>query len=270
MTANVQPSLQTVVRSPAWGHWIRPTLLSFAWVVLGGLVFIALWQGIILVFEIPSYLMASPQMTWNALLRERQVLWRNTGVTLWEMVAGLGVGSTFALVLAALCTRSAVAERTIMPFAITLRSIPVVAIAPLITLLVGRGLGTSIVVATIVCFFPMLVNAVQGFKSTQRTVQELFHVCGADPWQTFWWARVPFALPYLFTGLRTAAPAAVLGAMLAEWLTGTQGLGYMIIHAASRRDQGLLWAVVILSTLLALGVFWLVAALERWLTYWAK
>lgn len=242
-------------------------ILGFA---VGLLVFFGLWQLLIWMFEIPPYLLATPQMALTALVEEREVIGRNALNTLGGTVAGLGVGSGFAFSLAMICVISPAAENAILPYAITLRSIPIVAIAPLITLIVGRGLMTSVVVVTIVSFFPMLVNAAQGLRSTSSSVKELMHVCGADPWQTFWLARFPFALPSLFIGLRTAAPASVLGAMLSEWLTGSQGLGYLIINSATRRELGVLWAVILVSTLLAVSIFGLVGFLEQQIVDWDR
>ncbi len=92
---------------------------------------------------------------------------------------------------------------------------------------------------------------------------ELAHVYGASRWQTFYLIRFVFALPHLFSGLRTAAPLAILGAMLAEWLTGSAGIGYLIMDSAASRDLELLWASILVSTILAMLVFWLTAAAEK-------
>lgn len=232
------------------------------------LFLIGVWQGAIVIFGIKPYLMPSPGGAVAALIEHRAAMVKHALVTLQEAGAGLLISSLAAVSLAGVFISSPVSERALLPFAIALRSTPVVAVAPLITLMAGRGLRTSVLCVTIVSFFPVLVNSLRGFKRTDARVRELMHVLGANSWQLFRFARLPFALPYIFTGLRTAAASAVLGAMLAEWLTGTQGLGYLLLNSAAQRELELLWAGVIVSTLLALAIFWLMVLLERSVSGW--
>jgi ABC-type nitrate/sulfonate/bicarbonate transport system permease component len=237
---------------------------AFAVLLLGA------WQGAITIFRIKPYLMPSPASAVAALVEYRRAVAGHLLVTIEEAALGLAISSLTAVTLAALFVTSPVSERALLPFAIALRSTPVVAVAPLITLMAGRGLRTSVLCVTIVSFFPVLVNSLRGFKRTDTRVRELMHVLGASRWQVFRHARLPFALPYIFTGLRTASASAVLGAMLAEWLTGTQGLGYLLLNSAAQRELELLWAGVIVSTLLALAIFWLMVLLERSVSAWRE
>jgi ABC-type nitrate/sulfonate/bicarbonate transport system permease component len=158
-----------------------------------------------------------------------------------------------------------VVGRALLPFAVALRSTPVVAMAPLITLMIGRGFASGAAVVALAAFFPIMINAARGFGSIQPAHGELLHVLAASRWQTFRYVRVPFALPHIFAGLRVAAPMAVLGAMLAEWLTGTPGIGYLILDAAAMREQELLWSAICASIVLALSVYWATTRLEQWL-----
>lgn len=238
--------------------------VAFAVLLLGA------WQGAIAIFRIKPYLMPSPAAAFAALLEHRGAIAGHMLVTIQEAALGLAISSLTAVTLAALFVSSPASERTLLPLAIALRSTPVVAVAPLITLMAGRGLRTSVLCVTIVSFFPVLVNSLRGFKRTDARVRELMHVLGASRWQVFRHARLPFALPYIFTGLRTASASAVLGAMLAEWLTGTQGLGYLLLNSAAQRELELLWAGVIVSTLLALAIFWLMVLLERSVSGWRE
>jgi ABC-type nitrate/sulfonate/bicarbonate transport system permease component len=228
------------------------------------------WHGAIALFHIEPYLMPSPAAAVAALVEHRQAVAGHLLVTLEEAGMGLAVSSLAAVALAGVLIGSPVAERALLPFAIAIRSTPVVAVAPLITLIAGRGLRTSILCVAIVSFFPVLVNSLRGFRRTDARVRELMHVLGATPWQRFRYARLPFAVPYIFTGLRTASASAVLGAMLAEWLTGTRGLGYLLLNSAAQRELELLWAGVIVSTLVALVIFWLMVLLERTVSGWRE
>jgi ABC-type nitrate/sulfonate/bicarbonate transport system permease component len=137
-------------------------------------------------------------------------------------------------------------------------------------LIFGRGISTSLAVVTIVSFFPMLVNMMRGLESADRNASELLHVYGATRWQQLRLVRIPFALPYLFTGLRVAGSSAILGAMLSEWITGSKGLGNLILDSGEMRETELLWAAVLTSVLIAMAVFWTTSAAEKRLLRWSR
>jgi NitT/TauT family transport system permease protein len=259
MATTLSPSLSAPPRS----RRVAATVRSLTGVVVGVAVFVALWTAAIEVFEIPSYQVPTPSMVLTSLVEERAFLWESVRITLLETVVGLAVSATVAVGLALAFVSSPVTERALLPFAVTFRSIPIVAMAPLITIVAGRGIATSIFCVTVVTFFPMLVNSAQGFRSVPSEVRELFRVHGATNRQYIGRAAFPTAIPFLFTGLRIAASVGVLGALTAEWLTGTQGLGFLLLRASSRRQLGLLWAGVVVATLTAVGIFALAVLLER-------
>lgn len=232
-------------------------------------VIIGAWAAIIALFDIQPWVMPEPIPTIETLVTERAEIWDHTRVTIIGTVAGLAFSTAFAIALAGLFVTSPTTERLLLPLAIVLRSIPIVAVAPLITLFAGRGLRTSIICVTIVSFFPVLVNTAKGFRAMSPEMRELMRVTGASRLQLFRYARFPTALPYLFAGLRSAAAVAVLGALLAEWLTGVNGLGNLLTLSAALRDTELLWSVVIVATLLSLVLFWLMQALERAVLAWS-
>ena len=151
-----------------------------------------------------------------------------------------------------------------------MRTAPALAIAPMLIMVFGRGIGVAIAVVVIVSFFPIMVNAMRGFGSTPRNALDLMHVLGAGAFTTFVKVRLPFSLPYIFAGLRSAATGAILSAMLAEWLSGAPGLGKLMLDAASFRKTGLLWAAVLVSMLIAYATFALTTMVERRLTAWRR
>ncbi len=232
-------------------------------------VVIALWAGLIAAFDVQPWVMPGPIDTLDTLVTDRAELWDHARVTIVGSLAGLAFSTTFAVALAGLFVTSPTTERLLLPLAIVLRSIPIVAVAPLITLFAGRGLRTSIICVTIVSFFPVLVNTAKGFRAMSPELRELMRVTGASRLQLFRYARFPTALPYLFAGLRSAAAVAVLGALLAEWLTGVDGLGTLLTLSAALRDTELLWSVVIVATLLSLVFFWAMQAIERSVLAWS-
>jgi ABC-type nitrate/sulfonate/bicarbonate transport system permease component len=221
------------------------------------------WHGVMIWFGIKTYFMPMPAKTYAAMLSQWPLLQKNLVQTLEEGLVGLAISTAVAVSLATLCVNSRTISRATMPFAIAIRSMPVVVVAPLITLMAGRGFATAVTVVAMVAFFPIFVNVMRGLTATRSSALELMHVYGASRAQMLRYVRFPFALPHLFAGLRTAAPVAVLGAMLSEWLTGSAGLGYLILDASAARELEVMWSAIIISMLLGILVFWSTAELER-------
>jgi NitT/TauT family transport system permease protein len=257
------------MRSAAWIRLRRRLGRSFVMtgVVTAGVIFV--WWALLAILDVPPYFMPGPGPTLETLFAERAELATHARVTLLGTGGGILVATVLAVALAMLFVTSSHLERALLPLAITFRSIPIVAVAPLVTLMVGRGFATSIVCVTIVCFFPILVNTSRGLRAVTPEMHELLRVSGAARMQSFRYVRFPVMTPYLFAGLRSAAAVAVLGALLAEWLTGQQGLGYLLIAAVALRDNELLWSVVIVSSACSLVFFTLMQGAERLLVAWS-
>ncbi len=242
---------------------ILSTLLAVALVL-------ALWQGLIATFGLPPYLVPAPRAVLAAALEHWDTLAGQTGLTVGAAMLGLAISTLFAAAFALLFTVSRRASQTAMPILLVFSSAPVAAVAPLITLFMGRGVGTSVVVVTIVSFFPLMVNLLRGLASADRSAIELLHVYGAGVWKQMLVVRIPYALPYLFTGLRIAGASAILGTMLSEWITGAHGLGKLILDSGEMRETEMLWAAVLTSILVALLVFGLTSFGEAYATRWKR
>jgi len=245
-----------------------PTLRSLATPVAIAIVLIALWKAVVVAFSMPTYLLPPPEAAWAAFQKDAAKIGLAVFHTVRNAAAGLFVAFVLAILLAAIFVSSQAVTRAVLPIVIMLRTAPVLAIAPILIMIFGRGIGTAIVVVVIVSFFPIMVNAMRGFSSTRKNALELMHVLGAGPVKTFLKVRLPFSLPYIFTGLRSAATSALLAAMLAEWLSGAPGLGTLILDAASYRQTALLWAAVVVSMVMAFAVFALTSVAERRFTSW--
>ena len=229
---------------------------------------VLLWQGAIAFWVLPPYIVPAPGHVAQAAVAHWRVLTARAGFTVFSAGLGLLISLVFAVALALAFTASDRLARASMPLVIVFRSAPVPAIAPLIMLATGRGIGTSVLVVMIVAFFPLYVNLLRGLSIPDRSALELMRVLGASSRQQFQFVRIPFAMPYLFTGLRIAGGSAILGAMLSEWLTGAPGLGALILSSGDMREVELLWAAVIASVLIALCVFWATSAGERRVLAW--
>jgi ABC-type nitrate/sulfonate/bicarbonate transport system permease component len=247
----------------SWVSWlaVRIGVLS---------VLIVLWAAAIHVFGIPSYLLPTPASVARAAALHPALLAERAGYTLGSAMLGLLISTVLAGGLAVAFLNSRLLARASMPLVVAFRSAPVAAIAPLVMLMTGRGLGTSVVVVTIVSFFPLYVNLMRGLGAPDRNTVELMRVTGATRWQQLRLLRIPYAMPFLFTGLRVAGGTAILGAMLSEWLTGAPGLGMLILDSGDMRQTELLWAATILSVFVALCVFWSTSLCERNFLSWRR
>jgi len=242
-----------------------PSLL-WGFVIIAGVF--ALWSGAIRVFAIPDYIVPTPSATLRTMLIKWNMLLGHVWYTTKVAVVGLALSTLLALTVASAFTASRTVARTAMPLVIALRSAPLVAIAPLITLIAGRGFATGVTVVVIASFFPLLVSALRGLSSVPQTAFELMYVAGATRLQILRMVRFPFALPHIFTGIRVASASAILGAMLAEWLTGQRGVGYLILESADTRELELLWAAILSATTLAFVGFAATVMAERALDRW--
>lgn len=237
---------------------------------LGLAVFVAIWQLAVIGLGIPKYLVPLPLDVAKAIQLHWPILASQAGFTLSAAGLGLAASTVLATAVAISFSMNRSLAQASLPVVLVFRSTPVAAVAPIMMLIFGRGISTSMAVVTIVSFFPILVNLMRGLASGDRNTAELLHVYGASRWQQLRLARIPFALPYLFTGLRVAGSSAILGAMLSEWITGSKGLGNLILESGEMRETELLWAAVLLSVAIALVVFWTTSAGEKRMLRWTN
>ena len=187
-------------------------------------------------------------------------------------LATAGIGYFAALVITMLAAGLAVSVRAfygpVYNVGILLHSIPVIALAPLLGLWIGTGPTMRVVIAALACEFAMLVGMMQGLTAADKTQRELMHVLAASPWETLRYLLVPASLPYLFAGFKIGAPAAILGAITAEWAGADQGVGALMLSALFAFDTPKVWLSVLLTCVLAAGAYGIWAAVERWVVVW--
>lgn len=191
------------------------------------------------------------------------------GSTIFATLVGFAVGNLLGLGLAVLICASRTFSDIVYPIAVVVRAIPIVALAPFITLAFGRGPGATIVVAALIVFFPTLVNVILGLRSVPREATELLKVINASTVFSYTRVRIPFAMPSFVTALKISAPNAVLGVMTAEWIIGGNGLGRLVVQAWLGLDITTMWGAVLVSALVAWLLFSIVNLIERLLLGWA-
>ncbi len=232
-------------------------------------IVLALWWAVVNLSGISTYVAKGPAEVWEFLFtaddaaENRAGLWPLLGQTVQDAALGFGVGMLVALVLAIAFSLSKAVEAGVMPLALLLRSVPLVAIAPVIILITGRGTAASVaVIGSIVVLFPALASILFGLSRASKESLDLVHVYGGGRLAQLRKVSVPGALPSLFAAARVSVPGAVTGALLAEWLSTGQGIGGMIVKftATARFDD--LWAAVAIITLLTLVLYNLVQIVE--------
>jgi NitT/TauT family transport system permease protein len=222
------------------------------------------------VFNVPSYVLPRPTQVFSAVVTNADLLLRNTWITVIEATLGFVVGNAIGIALAVVFLYSRPLERSLFPVAQTIRSIPVVALAPLFLLWFGNGMAPKVITAALICFFPTLVNTVRGLTSVDRLHLELLHSLAATRAQLFWKVQWPAALPYVFTALKIASASAIIGALIAEWVGSDRGLGFLVVTSTYEFRVELLWATICVTSVLAVLSFELIAWSERWLVPWSE
>ena len=229
---------------------------------------LALWEIITVGFHVPSYMAPSPLDVVGAFHDNGQILWSNFLPTLGEALAGFFFGNLIAVMVAVLFVHSQTAERAFYPVAVFMHTIPIIALAPILVLLFGNGVTPKVIIAALICFFPTLVNMVRGLKAVSPAALDLMRVLSATPAETFWKVRPQSSLPFLFAALKIAATTCVIGAIVAEWIGSSFGLGALIIEATYNFRSSLLYATVFVAALLAVLLFSAVSIAEARIIRW--
>lgn len=233
-----------------------------------GVVLFAWWAALRL-FAVSTFIGKGPLQVWlylfgpNAMAEHRAQILTDLGVSLRDAFLGLAAGSIAAVLVAIAFNIWPAVRRSFIGIALALRSVPLVAMTPLIVLIFGRDLLAIAVIGGIITFFPTLVNVTLALDRTPRESTDLLHVFGASRLDMLWKVQVPNALPSLFASLRVAAPLAVTGAMLAEWLATGKGLGYAILTAIGVSDYNGLWTRVALLTAFSALLYGGIGLVER-------
>jgi len=248
-------------------------LLRFAAPVLIAIVALALWQSLVVAYDVPAYLVPSPLRVLRALIEDRVLLFDSLAVTLGVALSALAISVMAGVAIALVFVRSRWIEMSLFPYAVVLQVTPIVAIAPLIIIWVRDTHTALVLCAVVVAIFPIISNTTLGLRSVDPGLLNLFRVCRATRTQILLRVRIPSALPYFFGGLRIASGLALIGAVVAEFVAGTggqgAGLAYQILLAGIQLNIPRLFAALLLITASGVALFGLTVwlshfALSRW------
>lgn len=232
------------------------------------LLFLILWEGIVKLLATPVYLLPAPSRILRTLIEQPGLYANASLITLGEALAGLLIGVLTGVLIASLLTLLPGLEDGVMTLAILLKSTPMVAIAPLLTIWLGFGVLPKILITALLTFFPVLVNVLSGLQKTDSHHLELFHSWSASRSEIFRHLRVPGTLPYLFAALKISAPLSLIGAVVAEWTGASGGLGRVMWLAYTNLNLPFLFAAIFILAAAGMSLYRLTVWLERRIIFW--
>lgn len=233
------------------------------------LMFSVGWEILTRATDVSPLILPGPTVVIGTLVLNFGHLLTHAAITLAEAGLGFLLGAVVAVALAVAFQFSATAKRSLYPYAIAVKAIPLVALAPIIVVWFGTGASSKVVLAAIISFFPVLVNTVQGLRSVESEALDLMVTFSASKAEVLRKVRFPTALPYIFSGMKISATFAVVGAVVAEFVGSQRGIGYLIKSSSYYLDTSLTFAAIIVAAAAGLAFFGAVAFAEWLLIFWA-
>jgi NitT/TauT family transport system permease protein len=236
--------------------------------LVAALAAVGAWHAAVVAFSIPAYLVPPPAEVALRLLDDWRQLGFHAAVTLAEALGGFALAAVFGVLAAAILVWSPSLERAVMPVLLVIQTFPKIALAPLIVIWFGLGVGPKLLISFLVAVFPVLVSAIVGLRSVEKDMLDLARATRAPAWRIFWRVRLPFALPHIFGGLKVAVAFSVVGAVVGEWVGADRGLGYLLLWANANLDTALLFAILAWLAAIGLALYYAVEAAERLALPW--
>ncbi len=243
-----------------WTRFVAPIVLL--------LILLAIWEVVARGLHVPDFILPSPSQIAIVFVEHFTELAWHGAVTLLEMALGLALGALSGIALAIAVFYSPLLDKALYPLIIGSQMIPVFAIAPILIVWMGYGLWPKVTVAALISFFPLVVNVSDGLREPSEGAVDLFRSMGATRMQIFRKLRWPACLPTLFSGLRVSTTLAVVGATIGEWVGAHQGLGYLMLQSNARLRTSLVFAAIVMLSLLGLLLFGAIRIIERRVVHW--
>ncbi len=239
-----------------------------AWLMTAGLLI--LWQIGVTVFKTPVYILPSPLVVLRTLAGNLPFYAQASLITFGQALLGLLIGLAFSFLLAGLLSFHPDFEGGIMTLAIFIKSTPMVAIAPLLTIWLGYGYLPKVIITALLTFFPALVNLIVGFNRVDQALLDLFRAWGLGEKEIFRHLRLPAALSYVFAALKICAPLALIGSVVAEWTGASGGLGRIMWLAYTNLNLPYLFGAIFILAAGGMLIYWLTDYFEKKKLFWLR
>lgn len=233
-------------------------------------ILLIIWQTLSMINIIPKFMLPSPFEVVRAFFSDFPLLMEHTEVTLIEAFLGLGLGIILGFAVAVIMDRFEYAYKMIYPVLVITQTIPTVAIAPLLVLWMGYGILPKIMLILLTSFFPITIGLLDGFRSVDRDMLNLLKTMGATSFQNFIHLKLPSSLGYFFAGLRISVSYSIIGAVVAEWLGGYDGLGVYMTRVRKSYSFDKMFAVIFLISGISLLLMYFVKKIQKWCMTWER
>jgi len=236
-----------------------------------GVVLVTVWEIAARNRWVSPFVLPAPSAIWDTMVENlaNGLYWHHLLATMWAASLGFVIAAAAAIILAGLLVSIPPLRTAIFPYVVAFQTLPKVAVAPIVVLWLGFGQIAKLFIVVFVCFFPILINALEGLEIRDRDKLELFQSAGANRWQLFIGLRVPGALPSIFAGLHIGAVFALLGAVVAEFVGTREGLGYLLLLEKSQFNVPGVFVILVLLMVIGLVLSWLMRFLESKVS-WSK
>lgn len=234
------------------------------------IVIVALWAAAVPIFKIPAYLLPGPGSVFSRVVTDAPMLWNHSVVTLTEILLGFGLTVLTAIPLGLVIALSPLAKQIGYPPLMLMQLVPKIAVAPLFLVWLGFGIESKVLLTVLMTFFPLLLASISGFQILDNRFLYLTQSMGATRWQTFRYLRFPAALPVIFSGIKTSATIAATAAIVAEFVGANRGLGFVLLRGTGTMDLELVFAVLVVLTIIGIAINYIVEFSEWAMTPWQR
>lgn len=232
--------------------------------LLGIIAFIAAWHMVVVLFAVPTYIIPTPLEVASAFVERGDEILKNTGITAAEVLLGFLIANIVSCILAMSLSFFPKVESVVLSMAVVLKTMPIIAIAPILVLWFGPGLWSKVAAVIVICFFPSLVNILRGIKSLDTSIKDLVSIYSPTRLQTVRLFFIPGIKPYIYSSLKISSSMAVVGALVGEFISANSGLGFMIISGYYNMDIPLVFAILVVVSSIGLILYGLINLIEKY------
>jgi NitT/TauT family transport system permease protein len=239
-----------------------------AWAFALFCLILAAWQAAVVLLAVPDIILPSPTAIADYLVRRNQLFLNHTWPTLVQTMLGFALAVIGGILLAILVSLTEVGKRGVMPLLVVAQIVPKIAVAPLLMLWFGLGDLSRVLIAFLIAFFPIVINTVSGLTSVSAEIVLLGRAFARSRWHFFWKIQLPHALPHIFDGMKISITLAIIGVIVAEFVSSQRGLGYLIMFANGRLDTVMMMASIAVLSVVGLALYAMIALVARVVVYW--